>query len=321
MASLHEESFVFDAHCDTVLDWVEGRRRLTPRSTQGHIDLPRLKEGGVDVQIFALFVAPEYHHERSLPRLLQLLDAFYRELEAHRDEMILCLTGDDLLRAKREGKVGALLSIEGAEPVGRDLARLRIFYRLGVRAMGLVWNGRNDVADGVGEARTGGGLTRFGVDVVGEMERLGMMVDVSHLSERGFWDVVAVATKPFIASHSNARALCDHPRNLDDRQIKALAEKGGVMGLNFYPGFLTPSGEATLDDVLNHAEHIIQLVGPQHLGLGSDFDGISTTPKGLEDVSFLPRFTEGLLARGYSEDVVKMVLGENFLRVFREVLG
>ncbi|MDI3270535.1 MAG: dipeptidase [Bacillota bacterium] len=320
MASLHEESFVVDAHCDTVLDWTDGRRHLTPRTGEGHIDLPRLREGGVNLQIFALFVAPEYHHERSLPRLLQMLDAFYREIEAHRDEMVLCLTTEDMRRAKREGKVGALLSIEGAEPMGRDLARLRIFHRLGGRAMGLVWNGRNDLADGVGEEGTGGGLTRLGVETVREMERLGMMVDVSHLSEKGFWDVVSIATKPFIASHSNARALCDHPRNLKDEQIKALAERGGVMGLNFYAGFLTQGGEATLDDVLDHAEHILQLVGPDHLGLGSDFDGISRAPKGLEDASFFPRFTEGLLARGYGEDVVKKVLGGNFLRVFGEVI-
>ncbi|MBX6350564.1 MAG: dipeptidase [Clostridia bacterium] len=319
--ALHADAVVFDGHCDTVMAWTDGERELGRRSDRGHVDLPRLMEGGVDVQIFALFVPPAYHPDRSLARLLQMLDAFYREVERQPLGIQLCRTSAEIEAARRAGRVAAILSIEGAEPVGTDLARLRIFYRLGVRAMGLVWNGRNQVADGVGDARTKGGLSAFGVQLVEEMERLGMVVDVSHLSDPGFWDVAAIATKPFWASHSNCRALCDHPRNLTDDQIRALAKAGGVMGLNFHPGFIHESGRATLDQLLDHAEHVIQLVGPDHLGLGSDFDGIGSTPEGLEDVSRLPNFTEGLLSRGYDEQTVRKVLGENFLRVFRAVAG
>lgn len=319
--ALHHDAVVFDAHIDTVMDWTDGKRDFATRSEKGHVDLPRMREGGVDVQIFALFVPPEYHPDRSLPRLLQMLDAFFRELDRNAGDLALCTNAREIDAALAGGRIAAILSIEGAEPIGTDLARLRVLHRLGVRAMGLVWNGRNAVGDGIGEVRTNGGLTTFGVKVVEEMNRLGMIVDVSHLNEPGFWDVAAVSTKPFIASHSNCRALCDHPRNLTDDQIRELAKAGGVMGLNFHPGFIHESGRATLDQLLDHAEHVLQLVGPDHLGLGTDYDGISTTPEGLDDVSRLPRFTEGLLARGYDETTVRKVLGGNFLRVVREVLG
>ena len=315
---LHQEAVVVDGHCDTLLDLAAGRRRLGERSEQGHADLPRLAAGGVNVQIFAHYIEPEYKPDRALRRFLELLDVFYREAEANRDRMAVVTSYAELEAAVAEGRLAAIISIEGGEVISGRLEVLRALYRLGVRAIGLTWNERNDIADGVGEAHAAGGLTRFGRQVVEEMNRLGMVVDVSHLSEPSFWDVLEVTTKPVIASHSNARAVCDHVRNLTDQQIRALAENGGVMGLNFCPPFVHPH-EATVDRLVDHALHVLDLVGPDHLGLGSDFDGITSTPRGLEDASCFPRLTEALLRRGVDEDTVRKILGGNFLRVFREV--
>lgn len=317
--SFHRECFVVDAHCDTALRLVNGASLEDPEP-KGHVDLPRLVAGGVDLQIFALWVDARQRRGGFTVRCLELLEAVEREVAAHPDRLQLILTRQDLNAARAAGKIGVLLSIEGGEALEGSLAALRAFYRLGVRAIGLTWNGRNELADGCGDADSGGGLTAFGRQVVQEMNRLGMVVDVSHLSERGFWDVLEVSRRPVIASHSNARAVCDHRRNLYDAQIRALAENGGVMGMNFCPEFLRSDGPATLEDVVRHIDHIVDLVGPDHVGLGSDFDGIDSTPIGLEDVSRLPALTEALLARGYDEASVEKILGGNFLRVFQSVL-
>jgi membrane dipeptidase len=189
-------------------------------------------------------------------------------------------------------------------------------------AIGLTWNERNMIADGVGEERTGGGLTNFGVEVVKEMNNCGIIVDVSHLSEKGFWDVLEVSRHPIIASHSNSKTICDHKRNLTDEQIRALAKNGGVMGMNYAPNFVTEDGaDADIAAVLRHVEHICALVGDDHVGLGSDYDGIGATPRGLEDVTCAPAVTEALLRAGYSEETVGKILGQNFLRIIRHVAG
>jgi membrane dipeptidase len=315
---IHFDSLVVDTHVDTVLHLVGNGRTLGSRQTEGHIDLPRLREGGVNCQFFAHYVEFEYKPDRALNRFLELLDTFYSEVEQNNDRVEVALSKEDILRIAGEGKVAAVISIEGGEPISGDLAVLRNLYRLGVRAIGLTWNERNDIADGVGEWRSAGGLTRFGVEVVEEMNRLGMIVDVSHLSEPSFWDVIEYSHKPVIASHSNARTLCNHVRNLKDEQIRALAENGGVMGVVFAPGFVDQE-HATLEGVLDHIDHIVDLVGPDHVGLGSDFDGITSTPEGLEDVSCLPSLTAGLIERGYTERNIEKILGENYLRVFEEV--
>jgi len=250
-----------------------------------------------------------------------MLDCFYEELAANKDALHLVLSSEDLAVARGLNKVGALISIEGGEALEGDLSVLRMLYKLGVRAIGLTWNERNEIAEGVGECRSGGGLTDFGVKVVQEMNHLGMIVDVSHLSEPGFWDVIEVSTKPIIASHSNAKAICNHVRNLTDEQIKALAKNGGVMGLNMCDEFLRESGEVTLQHVVDHIEHVFSLVGSKHIGLGADFDGITKPPLGLEDCSKFPALTEAMLKRGISEDQVRDVLGLNHLRVIKSVLG
>ena len=228
---------------------------------EGHVDIPRLQKGGVNLQFFAAYIEPQFKPDRSLKRALQIFDVFYRELAENRDTLSLVLSSADLESARRENKIGALLSIEGGEALEGDLGVLRMLHKLGVRAIGLTWNERNQIAEGVGECRSGGGLTDFGVSAVQEMNRLGIIVDVSHLSEPGFWDVIKVSDKPIIASHSNAKAVCNHVRNLNDDQIKALAKNGGVMGLNMCDEFLHSEGVAVIDHVVDHIEHVFSLVG------------------------------------------------------------
>jgi membrane dipeptidase len=315
---LHARALVVDTHCDTILAMVRGERRLGIASDKGHLDLPRLRQGGVGAQFFAVYIEPQYKPDLGLERALEVMDVFFAELEASPDQVELARGVADIRRLHAAGKIAAVLAIEGGEAIGSNLSNLRILYRLGVRSMGLVWNQRNLIADGVGERRTGGGLSNFGVEVVHEMNRLGMAVDVSHLSDPGFWHVAEVCLGPFLATHSNARAVCDHPRNLTDDQIKALARSGGVMGLNFAPAFVSAQ-QASLDGLLDHLDHIVALVGPDHVGLGSDFDGISHTPEGLPDVTAMPRITEGLVSRGYSDEQVLQFLGGNHLRVLEEV--
>ncbi len=320
--ALHTAALVVDGHMDTLLHLLRGNRpSLGQRSDQGHADLVRLREGGVKVQFFPCYIEPEYKPDRAVARFLQYLDLFHREMAAHAEVVEPAFSAADVERITASGKLAAILALEGGEPVV-DLAALRVYHRLGLRSVGLVWNQRNHIADGMAEARTGGGLTTFGVELVREMNRLGILVDVSHLADPGFWHVLELSTRPVAATHSNARALCPHPRNLTDDQIKALARNGGVMGVNFAPAFVHPEPEkAGLDRVLDHIDHVCGLVGPDHVGLGSDFDGIPSAPAGLEDATTFPRLTQGLLDRGYDETAVRKILGLNFLRVIREAIG
>lgn len=327
---LHQDAIVIDTHCDTLLR-VLGRSNahgqkqdsyhLRDLHEEGHIDLPRLMAGGIDVQFFAAYIEPIYKPDRSLKRTLQIFDSFFTELEANADQMILATSVADIHAAQAQGKIAAVMAIEGGEALEGDLGVLRVLHRLGVRSIGLTWNERNNIADGVGDCRSGGGLSEFGSALIQEMNRLGILVDVSHLSDPGFWDVVELSNQPIIASHSNSRAVCNHRRNLTDEQIKALAKNGGVMGMNFAASFVREDGHPTLDDLLNHIDHIVQLVGPEHVGLGSDFDGISATPEGLADASRMPLITEGLVRRGYKTEDIRLILGGNYLRVFQQVWG
>lgn len=316
--SLHRDALIVDTHCDTLLSLMRGRP-LGERRDEGHIDLPRLREGGVGVQFFACYIEPQFKPDRGLKRVLQQIDAFYQAVEANRDQIEVALTVADIERIRAAGKVAAVLAIEGGEAIDGDLAALRMLHRLGVRSFGLVWNQRNLLADGIGERRTHGGLTTLGVEAVREMNRLGMVVDVSHLNDEGFWDVIETSTSPIMASHSNSRAICDHPRNLTDDQIRALAKNGGVMGMNFCPAFVRSEGPVTVDHLIDHIDHIVDLVGFDHVGLGSDFDGINDVPQGLEDVSRLPNLTRRLVERGYSEENIRKILGGNHLRVLKAV--
>ena len=315
---LHSSSPVIDAHCDTLTVLKKQGRNLGQRSVKGHVDLPRLFTGGVNLQFFAAFIDPLYK-DNPLVRALEIFDLFYQELSENCDTMESVFSYSDIERVLSKGKIAALLTVEGGEALAGRLEVLRIFYRLGVRCLTLTWNGRNELADGVCESDTGGGLTVFGKAVVSEMNRLGMIIDVSHLSRKGFWEVLERSTKPIVASHSNCRSLCDHPRNLEDDQIKALAKMDGVVGLSFYSSFVhreSPSLESWLD----HVEHLAEVAGVDYIGIGSDFDGIEAVISGLTDVSDFPRITEGLLQRGFSEEEVRKILGGNFLRVLKQVL-
>jgi len=330
---LHRDSLVVDTHCDTLKcllpvftrprDSMWGDRSkvgMGVRSSMGHVDVPRLLEGGVTCQVFAVSGERSRTPSHSLRTALEMIDRFFRECDANRGAVVPVTTHGEIVQAKRAGKVAAMLSIEGADVLEGSVDVLRVFHRLGVRMVGLVHSIRNELADGVADRRTGGGLSELGAQAVGELNRLGMIVDVSHLNDEGFWDVLELSRDPVIASHSNARAVCDHPRNMTDDMIRALAEKGGVMGMNFAPGFVHPS-RATLGGVVDHIDYIVGLVGPGHVGLGSDFDGIPSTPVGLEDVTRIPAITEELVRRGYGEDDVRKILGGNHLRLIRAVCG
>ena len=318
---IHQKAIIFDGHCDTILEVMNHKRSLEKKSTTGHLDIPRMKEGGVDVQFFAIFIEDIYKPERSLKRTLQLIDCFYKEIEKNQDDISLVTNYNQIEEVNRAGKIAAILSIEGGEALEGDLGALRVLYKLGVRLLTLTWNQRNQIADGIWESRTGSGLTEFGIKVIDEMNDLGMLIDVSHLLETGFWDVVKRSKTPIVASHSNCYALCPHLRNLKDEQIKALVDKGGVIGITFVPDFLTQEKRKTIvKDVVTHIDYLVEKAGIDCVGLGSDFDGTDDLPLGLEGVDKIPNITKELLDRGYKEREIEKILGGNFLRVFKEVV-
>lgn len=319
---LHLDAIVVDGHCDTLGEVLRGKRSLHERSTLGHVDLPRLRDGGVTAQIFACFVPVDEYRRGAARHAMQRMDMLHQALETCPDQLILATGADDIRRAKAEGKVAGILGLEGVESIEGSLGVLRCFYRLGVRVVGFTWNFRNEAADGVYEGEQARGLTDFGVQLVAECNRLGMLIDVSHLAAPGLADVLQASRHPVIASHSNAAALCNDPRNLTDHQIEAIAEHGGLIGVTFVPSFLTkPGAAASLAHVLDHLDHLLRVAGVDHVMIGSDFDGIDNTPRGLEDVARYPAITAGMLARGHDELTVRKVLGLNFLRVFGQVMG
>lgn len=315
-ADLHRAATVVDLHCDTLLDVHSKKRDIAIRSGVGHIDLPRLQEGGVDVQVFAAFIHPK-EAQRGFARAAELIDTLDRLVAMHGQILGRATTVAEIESLLAEGKLAAILSIENAVAVEHELSNVERLYRRGVRIMSLTWNLSNYLADGAQEERHGG-LTPFGREVVARMQDLGMVIDVSHLSARSFWDVLTASRGPVIATHSNAAGLTPHPRNLSDDQLRAIARRGGVVGVNFYPPF---TGGAALAQVLAHADYLVKVMGVDHVALGSDFDGFSQRVRGLEDVSKLPNLTAGLLARGYSPTQVRKIVGGNALRVFRQVWG
>ncbi len=361
---VHARAVVVDTHADTLWRVLDEGDDISDRSAKGHIDLPRLLEGGVDGQFFAIWPQPHYGPDGYVKRCLRLIDALHGVIARSGGRMFLAATPDDIRRADREHRVAALLGIEGGHAIEDDLGVLRMFHRMGVRYMTLTWSINTSWADSSGDQRTYHGLTAFGEKVVREMNRLGMIVDISHVSDETFRDVLAATSAPVIASHSSCRSLCDAPRNMSDDMLKALAGNGGVIMINFYSAFLDQAfrdasraaseaskdrlsaiasetlGDAaerdrrewelhaaidaaippaTLGRVLDHIDHAVRVAGRDHVGLGSDFDGITSAPRGLENVSMLPAITRGLLERGYTDDEVIGILGGNFLRVFDRV--
>lgn len=313
-----ENLMVVDGHCDTLLDLADGKRSFAGGANQGHLDLPRLKEGGVGLQFFAAFIGSEYKPERSLKRGMHLVNTFHRMIESHPELTPVTCKGD-LRKLKAGEAIGALLAIEGGEALAGSLEILELYYRLGLRSLTLTWNQRNELADGVGEGPQAGGLTKFGRLVIKEMNRLGILIDVSHLSDAGFWDVIALSKQPVIASHSNCRVICPHRRNLNDEQIKALAQAGGVMGVTLAGDFIDEK-EPSLSRLIDHIEHVVDLVGIDHVGIGSDFDGVDVLPAELPDASAYPRLIDALARRGFTEMQIQAILGGNFLRILEQVL-
>ena len=289
------------------------------RSSLGHVDVPRLKEGGVDCQVFAISSERSRTPSHPLRTALEMITRFNYECRDSPD-IISVTSYQEIKDASNSGKIAAMLSIEGADVIEGKIELLRIFHSLGVRMVGLVHSLRNLLADGVTDKRTGGGLSELGVQAVQELNKLGVIIDVSHINDEGYWDTLEHTHSPIIASHSNSREVCNHPRNMTDDMIKALADNGGVMGMNFAPMFIH-STQATISGVVDHIDHIVELVGPDHVGLGSDFDGIPYTPIGLEDVTKIPNITEELVKREYSEEDIEKILGGNHLRLFRKVIA
>lgn len=342
---LHAEAFVFAAHTDFIAGLSEGRTR-GERGVAGRRQLPLLRAGGVtavcehvagDTPYFSTFAFRNIRPLQPTRFALQALDYWHAEL-AETPDWRLVLKADDFRRTEREGRVAVVLAFEGAMPIDDDLGLLRMFHRLGIRSVGLTWNGRNLVGDGVAVGG-GGGLTRFGRAAVAEMNRLGIVIDVSHMADAGIRDTIEASALPVIASHSNARALCPHPRNLPDDLARVLAGQGGVVGLHMLAQFVTGSTEATLDQFLDHVDHFAGLVGPDHVGIGPDCleqwpADVSrdlwagTEMAALEfrypsDFGSLAQFlnvTRGLVARGYDDGAIRGILGDNFRRVFEAVL-
>jgi membrane dipeptidase len=358
---LAAEAIGIDSHIDTVQRVLVMGEDLGKRWDVGHVDIPRLREGGTHAPFFALWVPVYFPGAEAVRRTLDLRDAIQSLLDTHKDQMELATTAADIRRIVKAGKISVFLTVEGGHTIDDDLRVLRMYYQLGVRSMTLTHSRNNNWADSATDKPAHNGLTDFGKEVVREMNRLGMLVDVSHVSDKTFYDALSVTRKPVIVSHSSMRALTDVPRNVTDEMLWALAKNGGVIGISFGEGFVNPkdaealesaiktettapmlSGRAlddyaaedvrnlfgtrvkvaaTVADVADHIDHAVRIAGIDHVGIGSDFDGVSGPPNGLDDVSKMPALIEVLLERGYAERDVKKILGENYLRVIREVTG
>lgn len=336
--TLHDDAVVVDAHSDVFCD-VARRRQHGETDVLRRLHVPAWRAGGVDVVVTTLYTEPEHKPDRALRRAVTLLGAGLNDLD-ETYEIVLCRTRAEIDQAVSRNHIAFILAMEGGEPIQDGVESLRVFYQLGVRVLGFTWNQRNLLAEGVGEERAAGGLTELGREMVREANRLGILLDVSHLSVKSFWDMLETSDAPIIASHSNAKALCGHRRNLDDDQARALAAKGGIIGVNGVASFLHDDAhQAGIESVLDHVDYLAKLVGIEHIALGPDFvDYLRTgpasfgssnfssgeeiiSPRGFENITAMPNVTAGLLQRGYSEAEVRGVLGGNFLAVFTRVVG
>jgi membrane dipeptidase len=308
---------ILDAHCDTITKIMEKGENLLNNSC--HLDIKRMKNYNNVVQFFAAFIDPIESCGHPMRSALRIIDKFYEQIDAYNADISYCSNYNEIMDTLKNKKIAAFLTIEGGDCLEGELSALRIFYKLGVRSLILTWNHRNEIADGVGESITGGGLTTFGRKVIREMNELGMLIDVSHISETGFWDVIELTKAPIIASHSNAKEICKNRRNLTNLQIEAIKKNNGVIGINLYPPFLTDSGNASLKDVIAHIEHIVAISGENHIGLGADFDGIDTTPIDIRGVQDTEAIFNELLKLNYSQSFIEKFAGGNFLRVIKMV--
>lgn len=319
---------VVDMHCDTISGlWRQRREGKHPslRSNQMHMDLERMQKGDYLLQNFAMFVMLEREPD-PLVNVLELIDEYYRQIEENRDLIAPVHTYADIQRNVEAGRMSAMLTIEEGGVLKGSVEVLRNLYRLGVRMLTLTWNFENELGWPNTVARLPGydpakryGLKPAGIEVVREMNRLGMIIDVSHLGDDGFWDVVTNSDRPFVASHSNARAVCGHSRNLTDEMIRALADKGGVMGINFCGDFLNPDGSSRTADMVRHIKHIRNVGGIGCIGLGTDFDGIDGELE-IRDAAHMPLLIGELERAGFTGAEIDAVTHGNVLRLYQEIL-
>ena len=369
---IHSSSIVIDTHADTPQRFLDENYDIgsTDLKDPGHISLNKAKAGNLGAEFFSIWVDPETNQGHFARHTLDLIDSVYEQAVRHPDRMMMAFSVEDIERAHREHKLAALLGIEGGHSIENDIRLLRDFYRLGVRYMTLSWSNTNEWADSSGDidnlkVEHHNGLSEGGNQIVLEMNRLGMLVDISHVADKTFCDAIAVSKAPLIASHSSARALTNHPRNMTDDMLRAVAKNGGVVQVNFYSAFidenyrkaaeaqarhrdaaikaytdqLKAAGRTVayldsdrierewfakiprppLSSLIDHIDHIAKVAGVDHVGLGSDFDGVSgATPEGIDSAADLPKITQALLDRGYSAEDIRKILGGNLLRVFRE---
>ncbi len=371
--AIHDSAIVVDTHADTPQRFLDEGFDIgsTDPNDVGHLSLDKARRGNLGAEFFSIWVDPETNQGHLAQHTFDLIDSVYEQAARHPDRMMMAFSVADIERAHKEHKLAALMGIEGGHSIENDMHLLRDYYRLGVRYMTLSWSNTNEWADSSGDindpkVQHHNGLTDFGRQVVLEMNRLGMMVDISHVADKTFWDTIAVTKAPVIASHSSARALVNAPRNMTDEMLQAVAKNGGVVQVNFYSGFLDEdyrkASEAQSKDqaaaiqkyidslraegkpvnyieinrmdrewmakiprppfkvLIDHIDHIAKVAGVDHVGLGSDFDGVSgATPQGMDSAADLPNITQALVDRGYDADDIKKILGGNLLRVFHRV--
>lgn len=366
---IHFNALVVDTHNDVVQRILEGED-ISARTRNGHSDLPRFLEGGVDVQMFSIWVPPELTKRSYYDQAIEQIDSIENFVRRNKSKVGFAGSSDDIEALVNEGKFVAMLGAEGGHHMGNDLLKLDTLYKRGVRYMTLTWNNSTDWATSAKDEtdtsfhRQRMGLTNFGEKIVERMNEIGMMVDISHVGERTFWDVLKITKTPVIASHSSAWALCHHRRNLKDDQLRAIAKNGGVVFINFFPSFIDSTFAAKeealnirnsakvdslkklhagsssfntnvviaealageyesirppLSVLIDHFDYVAKLIGVDHVGIGSDFDGITSTPLEMDDVTYLPNITRELLKRGYTEDDLRKILGGNFIRVLKAV--
>ncbi len=337
-ARVHKEALVVDTHIDTTMmlgregwDFMV-RHQPVKGEDSNHVDLPRIREGGLGAAFFSIYMPGTITGPEAVKRSLVLIDHVRSLAEAHPNEIVLATTAADVRAAHKAGKFAALMGMEGGHMIDDSLAVLRDYQRLGVRYLTLSHSVNTNWSDSSGDTPKHNGLTDFGKDVVRELNRLGMLVDISHVSDKTFWDAMETSRAPLVASHSSLRSISGHPRNMTDDMIRALGGKGGVIMINYSRSFLSnelyeaglknvPMAErptVTWEKIVEHIDHAVKLVGATHVGLGSDFDG-TTVPDGMDDVSMLPKITGALLEKGYSEQDVKNIMGENILRLLETV--
>jgi len=329
---------IFDAHCDTISKILDENKELFDNDC--HLSIKKMQKGDISLQFFAAWIEPKYIDKKNFEkqfkefpqytsripsefgaykRAKSILDKFYTEYEKNREYLQLVTTVDDLNSIDKTKKIGALLTIEGGETIEGNLDHLEQFFELGVRGMTLTWNNENEIAFGSG-CENSKGLKPFGKQVVKKMNKLGMFIDVSHINEKGFWDVIELTDTPIIATHSNSFKICNHVRNLTDEQIRALIKTNGFIGINFYPDFLC-SGLAGSSDILKHIEHMLSLGGENIIGFGADFDGIDKQPQGFTDCSIFSYIVDHMFKLGYSEELIQRITHKNLKIYLSKILS